>query len=107
MNYKEVLELKKSLEIELKNRSMIFDCDGKERLALWFDLPIDTYYLYSFDDYQIAKSRMSDEVELMRQYSKMLPTDFSTTPYLEWKLEFRVWAIVNNIETPKPFVINS
>lgn len=109
MNYDETMELKRNLKTEIKYRSYIFDYDEKMRLAIWFELPIDTYLLYSFDDYQKAKDRMHQEFELMRKHCEQIKFDtgesFWNTPYVQWKSKFRKWANASNIESIQPFVI--
>lgn len=32
------------LKTEVRRRSMIFNCDGKERTAKFYGLPLDTFY---------------------------------------------------------------
>ena len=44
-----------ALQNEVKRRSMIYQCEAKERLALAAGLPLDTYYEYSFADWMDIK----------------------------------------------------
>jgi hypothetical protein len=54
---REKLILVNSLKDELKARSRIFNIDAKERCAIAFGLPMDTYYEYSYVEWRKASER--------------------------------------------------
>jgi hypothetical protein len=90
------LQKKRVIHNEIKRRSHIFDCDGKERLADWYGLPINCFYDLSYQDYIKSKDAMLQEIEVMGSYcdeiSLQLQKDFYKTPYKLWVDIFRQYT---------------
>jgi hypothetical protein len=70
---RETLDLVNSLKDELKARSRIFNIDAKERCAIAFGLPVDTYYEYSYIEWGKASERfqflMDEQSRQIEEYA--------------------------------------
>ena len=87
-NLEKVNELKK----QYKKLSSIYQCEAKQNTALWFNLPIATYYDYSYKEWLKASHRMSEFLEQMSQHrvacGQWLGYSVLKTPYREWRDDF-------------------
>lgn len=103
-NIEQVNELKE----RYKKLSMIFQCEEKQRTALWFDIPINTYYKYSCQEWFKASRRMSEFLDQMSQHraacEKWLGYSVGTIPYKGWKDDFVRFCNATGIETIKPYI---
>lgn len=103
-NLEKVNELKK----QYKKLSSIYQCEAKQNVALWFNLPINTYYDYSYDEWLKASSRMSEFLEQMSQHrvacEEWLGYSVGKIPYKGWKDDFVRFCNASGIETIKPFL---
>lgn len=92
----------------IKQRTLIFDVSGKEHTAKFFGLPLETYYHYSFEDWMIAKQRLTDYIEQMSQNIRKVEVfygeDLSNVSFTNWKSKFETWAKENNIEIVKAHI---
>lgn len=93
------------LKMELKRRSSYFQVELKEDAAKWWNLPLDTFYEYSYDDWQHVHSRMNAEIDCMtvhreafEEYTGLL---VRTKPFYQWINLFRAWAALHNLTLPR------
>jgi hypothetical protein len=95
MNYTETMQLKGSLQDELRSRSRIHDVVNKEFAARFFGLPLDTYYHTPLSEW-IHQSRRLDEIldcmsRDVKAVSDWAGIDLYTHPFSSWYLLYRDW----------------
>jgi hypothetical protein len=87
-----------ALKAELKERSMIYQCEMKEMVARWFGEPTNKYYDYDLEKWERVRGKFEQESEEMfmnirevEKYHKLSKNSLEALPINQWKDKYRAW----------------